>query len=94
MVVKKGSHNYYGTLSNGIKSFGKESSSLSVSFEYYEEEDIIVVKPGSKIDLKNSRYEEEGGELWLPAVIAGVINTNNGRFVKVVLDGSNNFYRN
>ena len=86
MVIKKGSTNYKGSDSNGVKSEGKYKSPMSVSFEMYEEEDVIIVKPGTKIDLK---LDTPAGEKWFPAIILTVLDIPNGRFLKMNLDGEN-----
>jgi hypothetical protein len=86
MVVLDPIINYKGGLSNGITSQGKYRSQLSLSFEIYEEEDNIVLKPGSKIDMKVTK---ETGDVWAAGIITGVVDTVNGKFIKYILDGEN-----
>jgi hypothetical protein len=85
--IKPGTSNYKGSQRGGIKSEGKTKSKTSISFETYEEEDNILLKPGTKVDLKldnsNSRVK------WVPAIITKVHDTNNGKFVNLILDGEN-----
>lgn len=98
LVIKPGTKHYKATLSNGIRTSGKQESRLSMMFEFYKEEDIIIVKAGSKIDLKmdtnDVKEQLDKGELalWQPAVIVSVIETSNGKFVKLMLDGSKLYY--
>ena len=49
--------NFKGEIRNNIKSEGRAYSNRSISFELFEEEDPIILKSGSKIDLnKNGKY--------------------------------------
>lgn len=85
--IKQGISNYKGSQRGGIKSEGKTKSKISISFEMYEEQDNIHLKPGSKVDLKidgsNSQIK------WVPAIITKVHDTSNGKFVNLILDGEN-----
>ena len=76
---------FKGSLSNGIKSLGKERSPMSITFEEYIEEDVIILKPGTKVDIKVKT--EKDTIKWVPAVIINVIENTYGKFVKVSLDG-------
>jgi hypothetical protein len=85
LVIRNPITNFKGSHSNGIKSEGKYKSSLAISFENYEEEDIIILKSGTKVDLRS-----DGADSWQPGYIVQVLDTNNGRFLKLVIDGGNN----
>ena len=90
--IKKERDNYNrstfkGSLSNGIKSMGKERSSMSLTFEEYIEEDVIILKPGTKVDIRIKT--EKDTIKWVPAVIISVIDNSYGKFVKVAIDGEN-----
>lgn len=84
MIIKPFILNYKSSASNGVKSEGKFKSSLSINFELYEEEDVIVMKAGSKVDIKSDETQK-----WMPGVITQVLDTTNGRFLKLVIDGGN-----
>jgi len=82
LVIKKGIKNY---LSNNnekrhVKSKSRGYSSLSISFELYEEEDPIIMKKGSKVD-----FYENG--IWHKAFIDSFSSTKNGNFLKLHSDG-------
>ena len=87
VISDSNNRNFKGSLSNGIKSEGKNYSSLAISFESHEEEDLIILKPSSKLDIKVE--DPNKGFTWNAAVITNVMDTPNGKFIKVILDGSN-----
>jgi len=74
--------NFRSETSNGIKSEGKATSEFSMSFEAYEEDDIILVKAGSKVDVFHL-----GRPMWLPGIITEVIDNNKGKFIKYIVEG-------
>ncbi len=78
-----------GAFRNGIKSLGKELTKFTVSFEIYEEEDIIILKSGSKVDLK---IDDGSQSKWMPGMISQVLDNTNGRFLRLILDGGNDIY--
>ena len=94
MIIKEGTKHYKASNSNGVKSDGKFQSGLSIMFEMYNPEDNIILKAGSKVDLKmdasDVKEDLANGKpsLWQPAIIMSVIDTTNGKFVKLMLDGS------
>lgn len=94
MIIKAGTKHYKASNSNGVRSDGKFQSNISVMFEMYNPDDNIILKAGSKVDLKmdasDVKEELANGKpsLWQPAVIMSVIDTSNGKFVKLMLDGS------
>jgi hypothetical protein len=87
LIILQGTTNYKGEMSNGIKSEGKLRSPLSLSFEIYEEEDNILLKPGTKVDYKSENSNKE--VKWFGAIITKVLDTNNGKFLNLILDGEN-----
>jgi hypothetical protein len=87
MIINKSKNNFKGSHSNGIKSDGKGFSSVALSFETYQEEDLIILKPGSKIDLKMENMVN--GFTWSKAILTNIIDSPNGKFVKLILDGEN-----
>ena len=82
IVFGRAMSNFKSKLSNGIKSEGKATSEFTVAFEAYEEEDVIIVKAGSKIDIFNL-----GRPMWLPGIITAVIDNSKGRFIKYIIEG-------
>jgi len=91
MVVGPFSTNLKGAFKNGIKSFGKEMTKFTISLETYEEEDVIILKSGSKVDLKMDYGSESK---WVPGMISQVLDNANGRFLRLILDGGKNFSKN
>lgn len=81
-------HNLKSKTRNGIKSLGKEITKFTISFENYEEEDIIILKSGSKVDLK---LEDGSQSKWVPGMISQVLDNTNGRFLRLMLDGGKDF---
>lgn len=81
IVFGKAMSNFKSELSNGIKSEGRSLSEFSIVFETYVEDDIIILKPGSKIDIFN-----KGKPLWLPGIITEVIDNDKGRFIKYIIE--------
>ena len=77
---------YKGTVSNSVKSEGKTFSHLSISFETYIKEDIIILKPGNKVDLKLE--DPKKGFTWNPAIITNIMDTPKGKVIKLIQDGS------
>lgn len=87
MVVGPSQLNLKGRFANGIKSYGREKTKLTVSFEIYEEEDVIILKNGSKVDLK---LQEGDNPRWAAGFISQVLDNANGRFLRLLLDGGKN----
>lgn len=88
LVVGPSMTNLKGRFASGIKSYGREKTKLTVSFEIYEEEDIIILKSGSKVDLK---LQDGENSRWVPGFISQVLDNANGRFLRLLLDGGNRF---
>jgi len=82
IVFRGAMSNFRSETSNGIKSEGKATSEFSMSFEAYEEDDIILVKAGSKVDVFHL-----GRPMWLPGIITEVIDNNKGKFIKYIVEG-------
>ena len=78
--------NYTSSLSRGIKSDGRAFSEFSVTFENYEKEDTIILKPGSKIDYYNSDGVKPSFE---KAIITTVNETPKGKILNMIIEGSN-----
>jgi len=74
MFFEKGRKQYTGALRNGVNSLGRGKSDFSFSFTVYEEEEDIIVKQNSKIDLLS-----DNGVDWLPAIITKVEPNPDGR---------------
>lgn len=94
LIIKSSQGFYNSQFSNGIYSMGKTSSSISIKFESYVEEDSIVLKTGSKIDYKYDNLNDISKDsnrltMWEPAIIMSISETNNGKFIKIYIEGSN-----
>ncbi len=89
MIVGPTKSNLKAAFRNGIKSFGKELTKFTISFETYEEEDVIILKSGSKVDLKIDTGSESK---WAPGMISQVLDNTNGRFLRLMLDGGIIFF--
>ncbi len=74
MNFQKGLIQYDQSQSNGIKSYSKTFSEITLTFEQAKEKDEIIVKEGSKVDLKNP-----DGNGFVSASIIEVKNTADGK---------------
>ena len=89
MIVNPSKQNLKAIFKNGIKSYGKMFTKFTISFENYEEEDIVILKPGSKVDLK---IDHGDNSKWLPGLISQILDNSNGKFLRLMLDGGMNLF--
>jgi hypothetical protein len=85
IVFAPGQTNYKGAFSNSIRSEGKAKSSLSLIFEEWKQEEEIILKPGTKVDVANPN-----GTGWIPMIISSVQEKNQKlKYLKLTKEGEN-----
>lgn len=75
--------NLTGSISSGIRAWPKRFTKYTISFSKFKEEDEIILKEGSSVDLKNPNREG-----WMPGKIMKVIDTPNAITVQCVVENS------
>jgi hypothetical protein len=82
MVIKNGDKNYKGSYKNGFKSEGKPYSSISIKFEPFMQEDPIILKDGTKVDINL-----EGSEFKRGTIREVIMLENKKVSLKVQIEG-------
>jgi hypothetical protein len=83
LVFEQGQATYKSETRNGIKSKSKGTSELTISFENESEKDPIIVKTGSKVDLRNPT-----GAGWVGAIISEIKEGSEGQVLTMTIEGA------
>lgn len=81
MEIGPEKYNIKGKVSSGITSWDKRYSKYTIKFSQFREEEEIIIKEGSSVDLKNPNKEG-----WLPGKITKIEQTSSARTLHCIVE--------